>query len=299
MKRSVVRFLKNSPASQKSYFCSIPLQCKVDIYNGINITEDIKSCSPETFEQRLQGSMNLWKGDNRKGVWLRIPIECSELVPAATRHGFWFHHCNPEYVMMCTWLQGGRKESRLPAAPSHYIGVAGFVMNSREELLVIQEKHGPASKFDLWKLPGGLLDLGEDIAKGVTREVREETGVDCKFHSMVAIVEGHEGRGPARQSASDLYCISILTCDDEQQALIPQDHEIAKCEWRPVESVLENPFYSESTAFGKCFHTARSSYKSIASTQPKGESTSVSLIGLKNATFPIGRGDRSASVYFI
>jgi 8-oxo-dGTP pyrophosphatase MutT (NUDIX family) len=302
------RIFRNLAANKlgRSQFSSVPLEAKVDIYDGVNITEDLQSMPPDIFEDRLAISMKNWSGDNRKGVWLRLPIAISQLVPVAVRHGFWFHHCNSDYLLMCNWLQGGKAASKLPAAPSHYIGVAGFVLNSRRELLVIQEKHGPAAGRDLWKLPGGLLDLREDIAKGVVREVQEETGVDCEFSQLVAIVEGHHGTGPARESASDLYCVSVLHCKDETQPIIPQLHEIEKCEWMPVQEVLKHPLYDPTTAFGTCFRSALSvcdkgsEQTDITTSDGKtiDGSRAISTIGLKNKVLPV-MGKRVASVYFI
>jgi len=39
-------------------------------------------------------------------------------------------------------------------------GVGGFVVNDREELLVIQEKFHPLMARAHWKLPGGCADRG-------------------------------------------------------------------------------------------------------------------------------------------
>jgi hypothetical protein len=112
----------------------------------------------------------------RKGVWLRVPISASKLIPIAVEQEFWYHHAGPDYLLLCNWLQGGQNKSKLPPRASHYLGVSGFVLNSRRELLVVQEEHGPAASSGLWKLPGGLCDHGENLSSGSIREVKEETG---------------------------------------------------------------------------------------------------------------------------
>lgn len=44
-----------------------------------------------------------------------------------------------------------------------HVGVAGFVVNDKNQLLVIQEKYLIALKRPIWKLPGGLADPGKEI----------------------------------------------------------------------------------------------------------------------------------------
>jgi 8-oxo-dGTP pyrophosphatase MutT (NUDIX family) len=41
----------------------------------------------------------------------------------------------------------------------------------------------------MWKLPGGLVESGETIEQAAIREVWEETGVKCKFDSVVGFRE--------------------------------------------------------------------------------------------------------------
>lgn len=172
-------------ASKLGSFSSL-LQVKVDAYNGVTVTEDITSLSDEDFEDRLAFSMKSWKADSRKGVWLRLPITHSQLIPVAVEQDFWFHHAGEDYLLLCNWLQGGRSQSKLPPRASHYVGVSGFVLNSREEVLVIQEESGPASEMGLWKLPGGLVDSGESLEGGSVREVKEETGEwDIHIYQLV------------------------------------------------------------------------------------------------------------------
>jgi ADP-ribose pyrophosphatase YjhB (NUDIX family) len=64
-----------------------------------------------------------------------------------------------------------------------YVGVGGFVVNDKNQILVIQEKNGPITSF--WKIPGGRLDPGEEIHDAAIREVFEETGIKTEFQSLI------------------------------------------------------------------------------------------------------------------
>lgn len=62
------------------------------------------------------------------------------------------------------------------------IGVYGFILNTEGEILLV--KRAPHdSNPNLWELPGGGLDHGEEPEIGVAREIIEETGliVDVQF----------------------------------------------------------------------------------------------------------------------
>jgi 8-oxo-dGTP diphosphatase len=43
-------------------------------------------------------------------------------------------------------------------------------------VLLIQRKFDPFA--GMWALPGGFLDMNEDLSEGVQRELKEETGLD-------------------------------------------------------------------------------------------------------------------------
>jgi 8-oxo-dGTP pyrophosphatase MutT (NUDIX family) len=70
-------------------------------------------------------------------------------------------------------------------APAHTVGALCFLERPDGRVLLLCQYHR-----DGWTLPGGLLNRGEDPARAVVREVREETGiaiaVDLPFATLVA-----------------------------------------------------------------------------------------------------------------
>ena len=68
---------------------------------------------------------------------------------------------------MTTWIHDN-EPNHLPPYAGHYIGVGGFVVNERDELLVVQERFSPLG-IKHWKLPGGHKDPGEYGNVHVTR----------------------------------------------------------------------------------------------------------------------------------
>ena len=62
--------------------------------------------------------------------------------------------------------------------PKHPLaGVGGVVIHRNRALLI---RRGSEPLKGEWSIPGGLLELGEELAAGVQREVKEETGLDVE-----------------------------------------------------------------------------------------------------------------------
>lgn len=67
------------------------------------------------------------------------------------------------------------------------IGVGGFVLNDKNELLVVAEKFNPVDPSRrVFKLPGGYVNAGESIIDAAIREIKEECGIDTEFISVSA-----------------------------------------------------------------------------------------------------------------
>lgn len=64
--------------------------------------------------------------------------------------------------MMTKWLPE-HLSNTLPPNASHQVGVGAIVVNSRREMLVVQEANGPLRGEGFWKMPTGLLLEGGDL----------------------------------------------------------------------------------------------------------------------------------------
>ena len=65
----------------------------------------------------------------------------------------------------------------------------GVIKNNINEILIV--KRHPKSKTDpeKWELPGGKVDEGEDFAKALIREIKEETSLDVKIGDFCDAVQ--------------------------------------------------------------------------------------------------------------
>jgi 8-oxo-dGTP diphosphatase len=62
--------------------------------------------------------------------------------------------------------------------PKHpLVGVGGVVIHGDRALLI---RRGSEPLKGQWSIPGGMLELGEELTAGVRRELKEETGLDVE-----------------------------------------------------------------------------------------------------------------------
>ena len=66
------------------------------------------------------------------------------------------------------------------------LGIGAIVIESGRVLLV---ERGREPLKGYWSLPGGVLEVGEMLADGLRREMREETGLEIEPLSVVEIFE--------------------------------------------------------------------------------------------------------------
>jgi 8-oxo-dGTP diphosphatase len=77
------------------------------------------------------------------------------------------------------------------------VGVGGVVIEGDRAMLV-RRATDPARGE--WTIPGGLLEVGETLAEGVARELREETGLTVR---VLDLIEALERIFPSPETASE------------------------------------------------------------------------------------------------
>jgi hypothetical protein len=168
-------------------------------FKGANIVVD--QPVDESFEAKLVLALDELSEAGRRGVWMRVPIEHSAAAAVAARHGFSFHHAEGGSSMLLRWLPNDAP-CPVPAFATHIVGCGGLVINERNEVLCVRENN--SLRKTSWKLPGGLMDLGEEVGEATVREVFEETGVRAEFASLLTMRVQHG----AAFGRDDFYFVS-------------------------------------------------------------------------------------------
>ncbi len=208
------------------------LEHTVNPFNGITIERNLLPSDADVFRDQLARSLAEWRKNGNLLVWLEVPIEKSELVPVGVEEGFDFHHSGEGYLMMTLRLV---ENALIPGYATHYIGAGGVVINDKNEILVVVERHR-RSKHPSYKLPGGALQSGEHLEDCVVREISEETGIETIFESLVCFRHWHG----YRYEKSDIYFVCRLR--PRSREITIQDDEIESCQWMPVDEYLASEF---------------------------------------------------------
>ncbi|KAL2327161.1 hypothetical protein Fmac_020588 [Flemingia macrophylla] len=216
------------------------LKAVEDQHGGIivNMEEPMDS---SLFASLLEASILQWREQGKKGLWIKLAREHSNLVDPAIKAGFKFHHAEPDYLMLVHWISNA--PDTLPANASHRVAIGAFVMNANREILVVQESNGRFSGAGIWKLPTGAVDEGEDICTAAVREVKEETGIDTEFVEVLAFKERHK----SFFRKSELFFVCMLR--PHSFKIQRQVSEIEAAQWMAVEDYMAQPFVRENEVF--------------------------------------------------
>ena len=204
------------------------LKAEKNPFGGMVVDSADLPADPLEFAARLDASIESWKAEGVKVVWLAASVSQAALIPPCTARGFSFHHAEGDTLQMTLALV---PDSFIPPYATHYIGAGGVVLDEDKKLLVVSERYKTLPGRRL-KLPGGALQKGEHIAAAVVREVKEETGIDAKFERLVCFRHWHN----YRYGKSDIYFVCRLTPLSTE--IVMDTQELVECLWLPLEEYL-------------------------------------------------------------
>jgi len=72
------------------------------------------------------------------------------------------------------------RDSKLPK-----VGVGCLVLDEQGKVLLVRRAYPPGA--GKWSIPGGHVELGEDLVEAATRELKEETGVEAEPVGVVNV----------------------------------------------------------------------------------------------------------------
>lgn len=102
------------------------------------------------------------------------------------------------------------------------------------ELLLIRRKNEPFKSH--WSLPGGFLEVDEDLETGALRELKEETGLSMqKLHQVGAF--GDLGRDPRGRTISVAFAGKINNPDE-----VNGGDDAEEAQWFPIDDLPKLAF---------------------------------------------------------
>ena len=91
----------------------------------------------------------------------------------------------------------------------NYIGVHAYFLNEQGEVLVLQRAATNRYKPQYWDIPGGKMQMHEDVEMAIRREVREETGLELAAVGKPLSVYVNRSQLPQRKDVQIVFACTL------------------------------------------------------------------------------------------
>ncbi len=108
-------------------------------------------------------------------------------------------------------------------------------INAQMQILLISRKKEPFK--DMWALPGGFVEMNEDLPQAVKRELMEETGIICNNLEQFKTY-GTPGRDPRGRCISIVYTAKV----ESNSIKIKAGDDATLAQWFSVDSLPQMAF---------------------------------------------------------
>ena len=122
--------------------------------------------------------------------------------------------------------------------------VAAYAVILRDDRILLSRLSASVTQEELWTLPGGGLDHGEDPRDAVVREIHEETGLTAEVGETARVYSAHlpgvwrDGRRVDAHALRIVYD-GWVPVDAPAPRVVEVDGSTAEAAWLPLRDVLD------------------------------------------------------------
>ena len=141
-----------------------------------------------------------------------------------------------------------QRQSRPPRQVRKVQRVAAYAVILRDDdgttSVLLSRLSSKLTSKELWTLPGGGLEHGEDPRDAVVREVHEETGLDVEIGETAHVYSSHQSNTWRQGRRADSHSLRIVydgwvPVDAPEPRVVEVDGSTAEAAWKPLAQVLD------------------------------------------------------------
>lgn len=154
----------------------------------------------------------------------------------------------------------------MPTTPKRQ-RVAAYAVIVRDDQILLSRLSSVVTTEELWTLPGGGLDHGEDPRDAVVREVHEETGLDAQVSDTARVYSAHMPQAWRSGRRVDAHAVRIVyegwvAPGSPEPRVVEVDGSTAEAAWQPLAHVRDGtlpvtPLVTEALAEHRPFRRQR------------------------------------------
>lgn len=118
--------------------------------------------------------------------------------------------------------------------PTHIVAVDGIIENDKNEILLVKSRDK-----GIYTIPGGQVEIGENLIDALIREIKEETGIDVEVNKLICVssntgtYQGYNGYGTVPTKVMFGFTCRYLSGE------LSTSDETSETLWIPKDKVLD------------------------------------------------------------